>query len=197
MLKTELAILGLLSEKPMHGYEIKQTAKDRWMEIWALISIPSIYNTLNRLTEKNYLEVSKEKIGKAPVRNVYSLSDKGKQYLVKLVEQGLKSANTKKIEDLPFWLAVAFIHFADSESATAALHGRITCLKESCEILKKEHQGEWNEIPFSWQTIIISGIEHMELEMKRIRYMIEHLKKSEKDKDTQACYKEIVKVWQD
>ena len=42
MLKTELAILGLLSEKPMHGYEINQTAKDRWMEIWALISIPSI-----------------------------------------------------------------------------------------------------------------------------------------------------------
>ena len=66
MSKTALAILGLLSEQPMHGYEIKQTVKDRWMDMWALISLPSIYNTLNRLAEQKYINASKEKIGKTP-----------------------------------------------------------------------------------------------------------------------------------
>ncbi len=73
MSKTALAILGLLSEQPMHWYEIKQTVKDRWMDMWALISLPSIYNTLNRLAEQKYINASKEKIGKTPERNVFTI----------------------------------------------------------------------------------------------------------------------------
>ncbi len=192
MSKTALAILGLLSEQPMHGYEIKQTVKDRWMDMWALISLPSIYNTLNRLAEQKYINASKEKIGKTPERNVFTISDKGRHFLVELVEKGLGTGKIKIVDDLPFWLAVAFIHHTDTATALKALHGRVKSLEESCTILRDQHRDCWDTIPFNWQAIIVSGLEHMKLEIKHIQHMIEHLKKTEEDTVTQAHYAEII-----
>lgn len=48
----EMALLGLLSEKPKHAYEIENDIKERDMRYWTEISKSSIYKLLNKLEKK-------------------------------------------------------------------------------------------------------------------------------------------------
>ena len=56
MTKNELVVLGLLSEKPMYGYQLYQEIERREMEHWAQVNLASIYNTLNRLQKDKLIE---------------------------------------------------------------------------------------------------------------------------------------------
>lgn len=74
----ELAILGLLAERPRHGYEIEQVIEQRNMREWTEIGFSSIYAALNRL-EKAGRVISRlePSPGRGPGRKVYQLSPAG------------------------------------------------------------------------------------------------------------------------
>jgi len=88
------------------------------------------------------------------------------------VEKGLDSS---KIEDLSFWLAIAFIQHANFKTAHKALKNRIRLIEESCELLEKQRQQYTNKIPFNWYALIVNGLEHMQLEINHIQTLIEKL----------------------
>lgn len=171
MSKTELAILGLLSERPMHGYEIKQTVKDRWMDMWAFISLPSIYNSLNRLSDEDYISEHKEKIGKTPERNVYSISEKGKERLVQLMNKGLAGIDYK---ELPFWLAFAFAEQAHIETLLDSLNKRLIHMQNCCDDLEKTRNLHKERMPYHWSILSEKGLESMKLEVRQLKKVIDH-----------------------
>lgn len=76
----ELAILSLLAEQPMHGYQIEQTIEERGMREWVEMGFSSIYYLLNKLKKAGLL-VSKlmKGAGKGPVRQIYSLTPAGRE----------------------------------------------------------------------------------------------------------------------
>ena len=75
----ELAVLSLLAERPMHGYQIEQTIASRGMREWTEIGFSSIYYILEKLRSlgcvENHLEPAE---GKGPSRQVFSLTAKGR-----------------------------------------------------------------------------------------------------------------------
>jgi len=182
MSKTALAILGLLSERPMHGYEIKTTIKERWMDMWASVSVPSIYNTLNRLADDEHIiEERKEKIGKVPQRYIYNLTDSGKGYLKELVEKGLtNSADNPHIKGT-FWLSLVFMQFADPDLAKNALDKMIKVLKNSLLSLqedKKDVEKHEGKIPIQWLAIMYAGIDSLKIEIKYLQYVLDNFDKT-------------------
>lgn len=52
---TEVAILGLLSDRPMYGYEIEKIIEERKMRNWTSIGFSSIYYSLNKMEKKSLL----------------------------------------------------------------------------------------------------------------------------------------------
>ncbi len=52
---TELAVLGLLAERPKHGYQIEQEIALRGMRDWTEIGFSSIYYVLNKLAGAGWL----------------------------------------------------------------------------------------------------------------------------------------------
>ena len=50
---SELALLGLLMESPMHGYQIEQIIEDRGMREWTTIDLSSIYYLLHKMRDKD------------------------------------------------------------------------------------------------------------------------------------------------
>lgn len=46
--ETDVAVLGLLAEKPSYGYEIEQRVSSRGMRNWTRMEQSSIYNSLDR-----------------------------------------------------------------------------------------------------------------------------------------------------
>jgi hypothetical protein len=74
----ELAILGLLVEKPRHGYEIEQVVEARGMREWTELGFSSIYAVLKRLEANGWIEGRLENgEGRGPARKVYAVTQTG------------------------------------------------------------------------------------------------------------------------
>lgn len=53
---TELAVMSLLAERPLHGYDIDRLIDERGMRRWANVAVSSIYYVLRRLAERGLIE---------------------------------------------------------------------------------------------------------------------------------------------
>ena len=114
----EAALLGLLSEKPKHAYEIKNDIQERDMGYWTEISTSSIYKLLNKLEERGFL-VSETKISeKNVVQKVYSLTEQGKKSLEQKMEE-LISAWHPPIH--PIDISLAHLDLLDKEQTLEGL----------------------------------------------------------------------------
>ncbi len=76
----ELVILSLISEQPMHGYQLEQEITQRNMRTWTDLSTSSIYYILQRLEEKGFIERSQDQTHTAGVpRKVYRITPAGRK----------------------------------------------------------------------------------------------------------------------
>ena len=82
MTNAELAILGLISEGPHHGYEIEQVIKERGMREWTEIGFSSIYYLLKKLEKAHFVESEVvDTHGRGKARRVYQITDEGRKVL--------------------------------------------------------------------------------------------------------------------
>jgi DNA-binding PadR family transcriptional regulator len=82
----QVALLGLLSERPMHAWEIRRTAKHRDMRSWTDLSTSTIYKHLSALAAAGHLRHVEEVID-GRLRKVYSPTEQGSEELqARLVE---------------------------------------------------------------------------------------------------------------
>src|SRR5690625_7601859 len=71
-LTTRMAILGALSFRPMHGYEIRRELELRRVDRWAGVRYESIYGRLRSLVREHLFDdVDFEQVGNRPARTVY------------------------------------------------------------------------------------------------------------------------------
>lgn len=92
MTKTKLtnaafAVLGLVAEKPRHGYALEQIIHERGMRDWTEIGFSSIYFVLEKLQKAGL--VAAEKPAGAKARKVFSVTPKGAATLVARTEDVL------------------------------------------------------------------------------------------------------------
>ncbi|MGH2478367.1 MAG: PadR family transcriptional regulator [Ktedonobacteraceae bacterium] len=73
----EYAILGLLEELPMHGYELYQRLQNRPLEQIVHIEMSQLYAFLKKLERLALIEASQSQQGGRPQRKVYSLTTAG------------------------------------------------------------------------------------------------------------------------
>jgi len=76
----ELAVLGLIVEREMHGYEIEAVIRERGMRNWTEIGFSSIYHILGLLEREGLIGSRTEAApGKGPARKVYRARKAGKR----------------------------------------------------------------------------------------------------------------------
>jgi DNA-binding PadR family transcriptional regulator len=177
MSKNEIAILGLLAECPMHGYQIHQQIKEREMDYWAKIKLPSIYSTLTRLEEQGLITSGKEKVGHTPERTVYAITPIGRE---KLGEMVLFFLDAEHGPEWLFGLGVAFICGAPREKVLAALQLRKKNLEKHLEALTNEAVDYKGKIPFNWYMLVESAQKHMQLELEWLKELIVAVQKVER-----------------
>jgi hypothetical protein len=66
MTNAELAILGLIVERPRHGYEIEKVIEERGMREWTEVAFSSIYYILRKLEKKNLIHSRLDTHGSDP-----------------------------------------------------------------------------------------------------------------------------------
>jgi DNA-binding PadR family transcriptional regulator len=77
----EAALLGLLSEKPMHPYEIEQEVRYRDMRFWTELSMSSIYKLLRKLEKEGLVYKKEQRSPENRLRKLYSISTVGERKL--------------------------------------------------------------------------------------------------------------------
>lgn len=73
-----LAVLALLSERPMHPYEMAQTMRERHQEEVIKLNYGSLYTVVDSLHRHDLITASAtQKAGNRPERTVYAVTDAG------------------------------------------------------------------------------------------------------------------------
>jgi DNA-binding PadR family transcriptional regulator len=84
---SDLVILSLLAERPMHGYEVNATLEDRKIRDWAPVSRPQIYYSLDKLTRMGLIRVGADESPAAgPERRVFETTALGRDGLADALE---------------------------------------------------------------------------------------------------------------
>jgi DNA-binding PadR family transcriptional regulator len=116
----ELGLLGLLKEKPMHGYELRQRLGEQ-LGPFGRFSYGSLYPTLKRLAREGAVETDLPK-GETPRRkNVYRITDLGEELFATLLEE---SGPAVTEERNAFMLRLAFFRYMQPETRRRLLEGR-------------------------------------------------------------------------
>ena len=105
----DLVVLSLLSERPMHGYEVNLELERREIRDWAGISRPQVYYSLDKLQGLGFLRAMKNKEPAAgPERNVLTATADGREALADALE---REDWTKQRERPPFltWIALSWL----------------------------------------------------------------------------------------
>ncbi|MEU5990038.1 PadR family transcriptional regulator [Spirillospora sp. NPDC047418] len=83
----ELTLLGLLVEKPRHGYELDEVISARGMREWTEIGFSSIYYLLARLRDRGLIaEVEASRPARGRARRVYAPTDEGRRACARAAE---------------------------------------------------------------------------------------------------------------
>jgi DNA-binding PadR family transcriptional regulator len=131
----ELAILGLLKERAMHGYQLRKRLADTLGSFWQ-VSYGSLYPALKRLQKEGAVEMifPKDQVGRR--KNVYRVTEKGELLLAELLER----AGQDSTEDNGFKVRLAFFQYLKPETRIRLLERRRSQVESRWSKLKESLQ---------------------------------------------------------
>ncbi len=133
----ELAILGLLKERSMHGYQLSKRLTDSLGGFWR-VSYGSLYPTLRRLEQQGAVErvFAEQEVGRR--KNVYRITEKGESMFLELLEEaGGESAS----EENPFRVRLAFFKYLAPDTRIRVLERRRAFLEERLSLIRTSLAG--------------------------------------------------------
>lgn len=121
----ELAVLGLLKERAMHGYELRKQLGQKLGLFWT-VSFGSLYPTLRRLEKRGAVEKIFPEDTITRRKQVYRVTEKGEHEFLELLSEGASST----FEEDKFSLRVAFFRYLKPEMRIRLLERRKAYLQD-------------------------------------------------------------------
>jgi len=150
----DLAILGLIREKPRYGYEIEQVIEERTMRNWTDIGFSSIYHILSRLENNGYIAGRlHESPGSGPARKIYEMTARGRDAWNKAT---LEALSTPVKCDQTFFLGLLGLPILPLPDLMEALDQYVEQLKER----RQQASARWQEIGEETSEVIDAMFEH-------------------------------------
>lgn len=103
--KTDLLLLGLLLDRPMHGYDLYQMIQHEGIDGWFSISAAGVYYSLRKLRDQGLVVESRQRRGGSASKSIYRLTANGRAAFVEAMEAELSSQEGSCLDyDLPIYL---------------------------------------------------------------------------------------------
>jgi DNA-binding PadR family transcriptional regulator len=166
----ELAVLGLLHEAPMHGYELRKRLN--LMLGWGrLLSYGSLYPALKKMLRANLI-VETAPATRLPAnrrqRIVYELTPAGREEFQRLMSEVGPAA----WEDDTFGVRFAFFSRTDMEIRLRVLEGRRTRLQERLDRVQSQLRRTQAEVDRYAEELQRHGVESVEREVRWLSDLI-------------------------
>lgn len=140
--KNDLLVLGLLLDRPMHGYEIGQQIKSESIHTWFDISTSAIYYSLNKLSRHGL--VSETRMREEGVeKSVYHLTDAGREQFFTGMEATLGVEEPIRFD---YDLGIYMLNKLPRERAVVLLEKRLDFLRQHAltldQLIAQERRGD-------------------------------------------------------
>jgi DNA-binding PadR family transcriptional regulator len=173
----EIAVLGLLNESPMHGYELRKRLATL-LGTFRAFSYGSLYPTLRRLSEAGWIseETPIESGSTASAvrsrrgKRVYQLTAEGKEHLAEL----LAEVGPDAFDDEGFGARLAFFAQTRSEIRLQILEGRRRRVEEQREGMKSTLARPGERFDRYTRELHEHGLESVDREVRWLTELIEH-----------------------
>jgi DNA-binding PadR family transcriptional regulator len=167
----ELAVLGLLHDAAMHGYELRKRL-NAVLGTFRALSYGTLYPCLRGLVERGWIteaDAATGVVGSRRARIVYELTPAGQEHFQSLVGQSGPAA----WEDETFDVHFAFFGRTDHEVRLRILEGRRSRLEERLEQFRASAQ-KGRERADAWTAELQRhGLESTEREVRWLSELIE------------------------
>jgi DNA-binding PadR family transcriptional regulator len=132
---TEVIVLGLLSEKPLYGYQLLERYRDRAMGLWAEVGRASVYQSLHRLDRDGLVSGKAQRGQEGPDRRVYRITRSGRDRLRRALLDRLAAGGPHPADSaLPF----GFAHLLSAEEVRRGIAARDTTLRDRVVAIRGE-----------------------------------------------------------
>lgn len=173
----ELAVLGLLHETPMHGYELRKRLTTMLGAFRAAFSYGSLYPTLRRLAEQGWITGQEPDPGSpAPPltgrrgKVVYKLTAEGKERFQEL----LARAGSDTYDDASFGVHFAFFSRTDADTRLRILEGRRRRIEERRDGLRNALSRAAERLDAYTLELQRHGLDACEREVRWLNELIAH-----------------------
>lgn len=171
----ELAVLGLLHESPMHGYELRKRLNILLGAVRAAFSYGSLYPTLRRLRESGWITQDNQSDSEtSPTRSgrrgkiSYRLTPEGKERFTEL----LANAGPETYEDTGFGVHFAFFSRCEPADRLRILEGRRRRIEERRENLRNTVHRATERLDAYSRELQRHGLEAAEREVRWLNELI-------------------------
>ncbi len=171
----ELAVLGLLSEAPLHGYELRKQLSGV-LGAFRAVSFGSLYPCLRSLVERSWIDERHEDgaagahtaVGKR-TKITYELTAEGKEQFQALMSQ----AGPATFEDENFDVHFAFFGRASSDVRLRILEGRRSRLEERLDDARTANAARRQRVDSYTAELHRHGLDSTEREVRWLSELIE------------------------
>jgi DNA-binding PadR family transcriptional regulator len=166
----ELAVLGLLKEKPMYGYEVKKRLDERLGHTWKF-SYGSLYPTLKKLAKVEAVEMESpdgEIVRKK--KFVYRITPKGESMFEALLDEAGAAATEDREA---FMLRLAFFRYTKPETRTRLLERRRGYLQDRLAKMKESLKNLRERVDAYSLELMQYGANETEHDIRWLETMIE------------------------
>ncbi len=171
----ELAVLGLLAESPLHGYELRKRL-NALLGSFRAFSYGSLYPCLKDLLAKGWIaeETPEEAASAGRPRKgrrskiVYRLTPEGKEHF----QQLLAASGPSEWEDENFGVRFAFFAKTDADVRMRILEGRRSRLEERLHALRQSLARTWKRLDSYTLELQRHGLESVEREVRWLNELI-------------------------
>ncbi|MBI3757890.1 MAG: helix-turn-helix transcriptional regulator [Deltaproteobacteria bacterium] len=180
-MSVQLVILGLLSEQPRHGYELRQEVEHRLYATFINLSGGSLYYNLGQLERAGHVEKAwAEQKGRYPTRQVYQITAAGEAHLHTELRRLLFDTDAREKVFDPLNAALALYRQTDIQELREALLVQLAWARQRAEwVTQQQAYWEKKNIPLPQAKIIEHGLEHWRAEIRWLEKFLHELEEPE------------------
>lgn len=136
--KNDLLVLGMLLDRPMHGYEISRHIKAEGVTNWFDISTAAVYYSLNKLSRLSLISEARSRVGSSE-KSVYRVTEQGREEFFAGMEETLTSKEPIHSE---YDLGIFLLNKLPQARAQELLEERLSFLTDWFAYLEQELEKE-------------------------------------------------------
>lgn len=164
LVSTKYAILGILNQSPMHGYEIKKEFEQSVSYIWS-INIGQLYTLLKKMEGDKVIAKREVHQDNKRDKTVYEITDAGRYELQEWLSTPVLNRQTKD----EFYLKMMFLTQVDKEKARRYVDEQIKAMEKQSETYKAVEIDHGERMDKFMSLLLEASIMHFEVDIKWLK----------------------------